>query len=143
MSSRQPSYTKPEIYFTPSNHDDDHHNTGSTSVNPETTTNVNQTRNPLMTETPSAGRQHQRKGSALVATAVAGGSAFVVTSTRGVGKVARKCGGAVADAGVGLKRFNQRHQITKTTSTQVTKSCNWAVHQFKKPKQQPTSFSTE
>jgi hypothetical protein len=61
--------------------------------------------------------------SPLVALLAAAGAAAVATSRGEPGKVARRCGDSVADAGDRLKRFGQKHRV-------VDRSTRWVSNTF-------------
>merc|ERR1712232_1046444 len=65
-------------------------------------------------------------GGPVVGLATAAGGAYLAHKQKGtVGKIARDCGDAVADAGVRVKKFDKKHKVKKKTIKGVKDGITW------------------
>ena len=61
----------------------------------------------------------------------AGGAAALATSKGAAGTVARSTGDVAADAGVRLKKIDEKHHIVEKTSQGIVNGCRWVSDQLK------------
>lgn len=75
----------------------------------------------------------------VIGLVAAGGAAVVAAKGKGaVGDVARATGNVASHAGERVKQFDQKHNVTKTTSAGFVKGCNWVSKKIATPKKTST-----
>jgi fructose-specific phosphotransferase system IIC component len=66
------------------------------------------------------------------AAVLAAGGAVLATSGKGeIGKAARATGDTVSDLGKSLKKFDEKHNISKKTAKGIVKGCDWVSKRLK------------
>jgi hypothetical protein len=69
----------------------------------------------------------------VIGLVAAGGAAAIATGRGKAGQVARSTGEVVSDAGVRLKKFDEKHHVVEKTSNGIIKGCTWVSKKLQQP----------